>query len=225
MTVRDLPIFPLPLVLFPTESRALHLFEPRYRQMLEDCRAGDMRFGLVPVLPGEQVPPSAGAVGCVAHIERVAPLPDGRSDIIVSGENRFQLSDYRETDRLYLVASATPYHDEPDPDADSLRRLVDEVRVGFGQYLDALRRLSDQVIPPTLPDDPVAFSFTACAMIAADLPTKAQRLRTQSTRRRLQWIADVLDGAIASATAQIRTQARAKRNGKRPHVGHGTADR
>ena len=219
--MRDLPLFPLPLVLVPGESRALHIFEPRYRQMLADCQAGDMRFGLLPVLPGEPVQPDPGAVGCTAHVERVAALPGGRSDIIVSGENRFRLLQYRETDRLYLIGSVTEISDDPAENPAELHRLRDEVTERFAQYLDLLRQLSDQVVPATLPEDPVAFSFLAAAMIGVDLPTKAEWLRTQSTYRRLQWIADVIDGAIAAAQEQIHTQARAKRNGKRPHAGLG----
>ena len=92
---RELPIFPLPLVLFPGASQALHIFEPRYRRMLADCLAGDGRFGIAYVSARTaheaEAVPSTGDVGCVAVIRSTHRLPDGRSDILTEGERRFHL--------------------------------------------------------------------------------------------------------------------------------------
>ena len=92
--VRELPIFPLPLVLFPGGSQPLHIFEPRYRQMLADCLAGDRRFGIAYVAaPAANIidtVPSPGDVGCVAVILSSQQLPDGRANIITKGEMRFR---------------------------------------------------------------------------------------------------------------------------------------
>ncbi len=76
---RELPIFPLPIVLFPGAPQPLHIFEPRYRQLLQDCLTGDQRFGIAYVTPdatpGADPAPSPGDVGCVALI-RSNPLLD-----------------------------------------------------------------------------------------------------------------------------------------------------
>src|SRR5258705_13557132 len=92
---RELPIFPLPLVLFPGARQPLHIFEPRYRQMLADCLAGDQRFGMT-YTAREEGPPSQGAeaplpggVGCVAGIRSSQQLPDGRANILPEGDQRF----------------------------------------------------------------------------------------------------------------------------------------
>src|SRR5205807_10370493 len=65
---RELPIFPLPIVLFPGAPQPLHIFEPRYRQLLVDCLAGDRRFGITYVpaepAPGSEPLPHPGDVGC-----------------------------------------------------------------------------------------------------------------------------------------------------------------
>ena len=88
--LRDLPIFPLPIVLFPGAPQPLHIFEPRYQQLLADCRAGDRRFGIAYATPAGAADtdrlPDPGAVGCVALIRSVEPLPDGRSNILAIGE-------------------------------------------------------------------------------------------------------------------------------------------
>src|SRR5204863_219446 len=86
---RELPIFPLPIVLFPGAPQPLHIFEPRYRQLLQDCLAGDRRFGIAYVAP-DPAPdadpvPNPGDVGCVALIQSNQPLPDGRGATGVAG--------------------------------------------------------------------------------------------------------------------------------------------
>src|SRR5205807_1315981 len=86
---RELPIFPLPIVLFPGAPQPLHIFEPRYRELLADCLAADRRFGIAYVPaeypPGSEPLPRAGDVGCVALIQNTQGLPDGRSNILTVG--------------------------------------------------------------------------------------------------------------------------------------------
>jgi len=105
--VRELPLFPLPVVLFPGMPMPLHIFEPRYRQMLTDISAQNNLFGLSYFDPGtseKEVPP-AGHIGCVAEITETQGLPDGRSNVLAVGVIRYQVEDY--VDRTYSV------HHEP----------------------------------------------------------------------------------------------------------------
>src|SRR5881227_2092054 len=105
---RELPIFPLPIVLFPGVPQPLHIFEPRYRQLLQDFLAGDRRFGIAYVAPdptpGADPVPSPGDVGCVALIRSNQPLPDGRSNILTVGERRFVLRSWISSTHPYRVA-------------------------------------------------------------------------------------------------------------------------
>jgi Lon protease-like protein len=81
---RELPLFPLPVVLFPGVPMPLHIFEPKYRQMLEDIRATNNLFGLSyfdPSTSDREVPP-VGHIGCVAEVNETQTLPDGRSNIL-----------------------------------------------------------------------------------------------------------------------------------------------
>ncbi len=91
-----LPIFPLPnLVFFPRTRLPLHVFEPRYRQMIIDAVAHDHRFGIVLLRPGWEVDyfgaPPIYACGTVGEIEQAVPLDDGRYNILVRGEVRFRV--------------------------------------------------------------------------------------------------------------------------------------
>ena len=86
-----LPMFPLGSVLFPHAPLALHVFEPRYRALVEDCRRQGQEFGVVLIERGHEVGggDTRFGVGTVAHIREVAELPDGRSALGCVGTRRF----------------------------------------------------------------------------------------------------------------------------------------
>jgi uncharacterized protein len=93
-----LPLFPLPnVVFFPRTRLPLHVFEPRYREMVQDALAGEQRFGLILLRPGWEPDyfgtPAVYSTGTVATIEQAAPLDDGRFNIIVRGDGRFRILD------------------------------------------------------------------------------------------------------------------------------------
>src|SRR5918997_961319 len=95
--VRELPIFPLPLVLSPGGPPPLHIFEERYRRMLADVRASNNLFGLSYFAPGGgEERPAAGHVGCATEVVEVQPMPDGRSNILTLGLARYRAVEYVE---------------------------------------------------------------------------------------------------------------------------------
>ncbi len=91
---KRIPIFPLPsTVLFPGLPLPLHVFEPRYRGMVEDALAGERVIGMVLLKPGwesdyEGAPP-VFPIGCLGRIDHAEPLPDGRFNILLTGRARF----------------------------------------------------------------------------------------------------------------------------------------
>src|SRR5439155_508007 len=111
----------------------LHIFEPRYRQLLQDCLAGDRRFGIAYVAPdptpGADPVPSPGDVGCVALIRSNQPLPDGRSNILTVGERRFVLRSWISSTHPYRVAEIEEFDDDP-TDASEVTNLAADVRGG-----------------------------------------------------------------------------------------------
>ena len=91
-----LPLFPLPnLVFFPHTRLPLHIFEPRYRQLVSDALAGDHRFGIVLLRPGWEPDyfgtPPVYPFGTVGTIEKAVPLEDGRFNLVVRGDVRFRI--------------------------------------------------------------------------------------------------------------------------------------
>jgi uncharacterized protein len=93
-----LPLFPLPnLVFFPGTRLPLHIFEPRYRQMIADALGTDKRFGIVLLRPGWETDyfgaPAIHGCGTIGSIEKAVSLEDGRFNILVHGDVRFRVVD------------------------------------------------------------------------------------------------------------------------------------
>lgn len=156
MLPAEIPIFPLPsVVLFPQVSLPLHIFEPRYRDMVADAIAGDRLIGMVLLRPGwepeyEEHPPvyDVGCVGVMTHNER---LPDGRYNIVVQGLERVRITG-ENRERTYRRARVEPLDDALRPDERDLLR-------GARHRLEALIAPvaekgggSDLRIPPSIPD-------------------------------------------------------------------------
>src|SRR3989442_1916377 len=112
---RELPIFPLPIVLSPGAPQPLHVFEPRYRQLLADCLAADRRFGIAYVPAerdaGVEPLPRPGDVGCVAVIRNTQGLPDGRANLLTLGGRPFVPIHLGNSDRSSRLARGEQFYD------------------------------------------------------------------------------------------------------------------
>jgi Lon protease-like protein len=207
-----LPIFPLAAVLFPGTPLPLHIFEPRYRRMLADCLAGDRRFGITPTGEETEVP-APGTVGCIAEVRVNQPLPDGRSNVVVTGGSRFTLTRVLDEPLPYYVALVQPFDDEPgtEPPAEAATRL----RVLFTDYYAALRQLGDaEPETPELSAGARELSFQVAAALEAAPPLKQRLLAERSTARRVEALLELLPRMAAAVEAALRIHRRAHANGR-----------
>jgi len=226
---RELPIFPLPIVLFPGAPQPLHIFEPRYRQLLQDCLTGDQRFGIAYVTPdatpGADPAPSPGDVGCVALIRSNQPLPDGRSNILTVGERRFVLRSWISSTHPYRVAEIEEFDDDP-TDAAEVSTLAADVRAGFDRLARALGVLTAREEEEiSLPSDPQQLSFRVAALLDLDLAAKRALQTVRSTSARLRQLAVVLGPVAADAEDRAVVRERARGNGqggRRPEIERAT---
>lgn len=208
-----IPLFPLPLVVFPGAVQALHIFEPRYRRLLADALAGDGQFGVVCVLPGQDegaLP--EGTVGCLVHIESAMQLPDGRSNIMVIGGARFQLRGYEGRDTPYYVGRTVPYADLPEgPEPEA---TASEVRALFERAGRASRTIQNEPTPvPELPAEAPALSFAVAQYLDLPLEERQALLASPSPAERLARLRDLLAGMIGPLETRARAHAGARRNG------------
>jgi Lon protease-like protein len=216
--VRELPLFPLPLVLFPGVPLPLHIFEPRYRRMLLDVRVSDNLFGVSYLAAGdsEEVTerPPLGHVGCVAEVTEVQPLPDGRSNILTVGLIRYRLESYVERGDPYLVGAVTFFEDERESD-ESLAARAREVSELFLRIARAVRTLNDDRAGlPELPDtDPERLSFLIAAAIDLDVEVKQEMLELRQTSERLRRLGVLLREALSGYEERARIHDIAKGNG------------
>jgi Lon protease-like protein len=193
----------------------LHIFEQRYQRMLADCLEGDRRFGLIflPEATTERELPS-GRVGCVAHIVSAEPLPDGRSNVLVTGEERFAFQRFVDSPHPYHVAEVGEYTDLPEQ-REPLDALAADVRATFERVAMAARTLTDDRSPvPELPDDPVLLAYHIASLIDTTASMRYDLLTSRSPTGRLREVGRLLGAAIGSLEQRAGMHQRAKRNGQ-----------
>ena len=212
----NLPLFPLPVVLFPGVPLPLHIFEPRYRQMLIDIQLSDNMFGLAyfdPSLSENEVPP-AGHVGCVAEVTETQTFPDGRSTIMTLGVIRYRIESYVERGDPYLVAQVSYFEDEEE-DESRLTATAREVAETFTRIAQAVRTINDE--RATLPDitdtEPQRLSFLVAAAMEIESDVKQELLELRSTSERLERLRTMLNIAVQGYEERARIHELAKSNG------------
>jgi Lon protease-like protein len=139
--VTRLPLFPLRSVLCPGVALPLHVFEERYRLMVDRCLAEGEPFGVVLIHEGHEVGPLDGRiadVGTTAVIRQAGRYPDGRLDILTVGQQRFRLESVDSVSEPYLVGRVRLL-DEPTGAESETQRQAERVGRRFLEYLELLQ--------------------------------------------------------------------------------------
>src|SRR5690349_18485502 len=214
--ITELPVFPLPVVLFPGVPLPLHIFEPRYRRMLQDIRITNNLFGIANFDPtGSAVEaPAPGHVGCVAEVTETQTFPDGRSNILTLGVIRFRIESYVDRDDPYLVARVSYFEDNEEDDP-KVAGLTKEVADMFTRIAQAVRTINDE--RSNLPDisntEPQRLSFLVAAAMEIESDVKQELLELRSTFERLNRLRSMLSTAVKSYEERARIHELAKSNG------------
>jgi Lon protease-like protein len=140
----DLPLFPLHTVLCPGIALPLHIFEPRYRLMVQRCLEDDVPFGVVWIRDGREVGSGSLAVasiGTMAEIREADRLADGRYELISIGTRRFRLEEAFTDREPYLVGRIEPI-EEVVVDEERAAQLARLVTRRFVRYVDQVRELA-----------------------------------------------------------------------------------
>ena len=190
-----LPLFPLDLVLFPGVPLPLHIFEPRYKEMIAECLDLKKPFGVV-----RASAEGVADVGCTAEILEVTKkYDDGRMDILTRGVDRFEVLEVNE-DRSFLQAEITLIQDEPGRPA---QQVVEQaVRL----HAEIAKLAGSEVSGP---EEGVSnLSFLLAGSLPLDLDFKQQLLVTSSETKRLEAVVGYLEAVLPG----LRRAARARWN-------------
>ena len=197
----ELGLFPLGIVLLPTERLPLHVFEDRYKELVEECLEQDTEFGLV-------YADSDGIrdVGTRARVAEVLTrFEDGRLNILVEGGERFQVEELTDG-RSFHTAQVSPVADAED--AADAAAIEDAMRM-FG----VLRDVTGSEVELPDPGSP-QLSFALAGKVELAAGEKLMLLRELSERRRIELVQELLEHAVLAARRMRRAAERATTNGR-----------
>jgi len=146
-----MPLFPLPrVVLFPGTLLRLHVFEPRYVQLLEDVQKGNGLFA-IPMLRSDSLSiqePSLHPVAGIGKVVHCNPLPDNRFQIVLLGVGRMRILEEKKTDTMYRVGNGTLLSEETKNfDVVPLQQLLTQIIMRNPDLADTWKTLLDESLP------------------------------------------------------------------------------
>jgi Lon protease-like protein len=197
----ELGLFPLGIVLLPTEQLPLHIFEERYKELIGECLDDDVEFGLVYADDD-----GLRDVGTRARVvEVLTRFEDGRLNILVEGGERFRLTELTDG-RSFNTGLISPIDDTDDP---AETPAVDEAMRLFG----ALREVTGSAVDPPDPALP-HLSFALAAKVELPANAKLALLAETSERLRMEQVQELLASALLTAQRVRRAAERASSNGR-----------
>jgi Lon protease-like protein len=194
-----LPLFPLDVVLFPGTPLPLHIFEPRYKELVSECLEEKKTFGII---RAEQE--GLADVGCSAEIVAVTKsYPDGRMDIVTEGRERFEVLEVDEQ-RSYLRGNVLYFQDEPDsPSREQIDHAVELHReiLTMGGAQQSLPAADDKV------------SFYLAGSLPLDLDFKQALLEMRSESERLEAVITAFEAILPKLRRAVQSRQKASGNG------------
>jgi ATP-dependent Lon protease len=203
----EIPLFPLNIVLFPGMSLPLHIFEPRYKDMIHYCLQNESDFGIL--LSNEKDLCQVGCTAKISHIIR--QYEDGRLDIVTEGQQRFHVLEFLQAN-TYMEGVIEFFDDDSSEDLPD--ELLDNVLNAYQKMIHLQTRGVGAVKGIF---DPVHFSFIIASTLALDLPEKQTLLELTSTTERIRKLDTALMHMVSQLEQQAALERRAGTNGHGKH--------
>jgi Lon protease-like protein len=185
----ELPLFPLGTVLFPGMVLPLHIFEERYRIMIQRCINTNSPFGVVLIREGSEVGGGNTTIfdiGTTAHITQVDTLGDGRMNIATLGVQRFRIHQVEEAKAPYLVGMVEEYPFS-ETNTPTTQQEAHHLAPILGHYLEAIAALSNSTITlDQIPEDATTLAFLTAIILRAPMEEKQNLLSMTSLRELLR---------------------------------------
>jgi Lon protease-like protein len=195
-----LPLFPLEVVLLPGTPLPLHIFEPRYKEMIGECLADQTPFGVIRALDQ-----GIADIGCTAEIVSVTKkYEDGRLDLVAEGRGRFEVLELNQ-ERSFLRAEVLLVPDEPGAATDAESSRAIEFHREILSLAGAVQDLSTA--------DQGTLSFHLAGSLPLDLDFKQKLLGTRSEAERIQILGTYLETILPGLRRASRAREKAGGNG------------
>lgn len=199
--MEEIGLFPLGMVLLPTERAPLHIFEPRYKELIGECLELDRDFGLV--LADDDGIREIGTRAAVTEV--LERFDDGRLNVVVEGRDRFRLVELT-SGRSFQTGAVEPLVDEDDAPADEQ---------DVARALASFKRLADlaeaDVEEPDAADEQLSFVLASRVELSPEI--KQQLLQLRSERERLKQLAALLEAAVEAIARERKLAQLASQNG------------
>jgi Lon protease-like protein len=200
--VADLGLFPLPLVLVPTERIPLHIFEPRYHELVQECLDTEGEFGFV-LATGDGAVHEIGTRARIAAV--LETLEDGRMNIVVEGGERFRLLELTRG-RSFQTGVVEPVDDEDEPPAGE---DVERALAVFRELAEVAD--SDVDVPDAGSPD---LDWELAARVDFGVDSKQELLATTSPALRMRRLIELLETSLEAVRLEQTLRERAGRNGR-----------
>ncbi len=196
-----LPLFPLDVVLLPGTPLPLHIFEPRYREMISECLDRKTSFGVV-----RAKEEGVAEIGCTAEIITVArKYPDGRLDIVTEGRERFEVMQVSQ-ERSFLQAEVIYLQDEPE------KATAEEIAQAVKLQGEIIELAGSAPANPSEVEDP-HLSFSLVGPLPLDLDFKQTLLGMKSEGERMQAVISYFEAILPNLRRTVRVRQKAGGNG------------
>jgi len=220
----EIPLFPLPnLVMFPQVAVPLHIFEERYKLMINRCIDLDEPFGLLLLRDDadQESESTIHRIGVTVRVVQVDRLDDGRMNILCAGEKRFRVQEF--TGRKPYWTGIVEFLEDPRENEDALHSAFGEVSRLYKQATELTSQLKEAEIPDVeLPDSALSLSYMVSYVLDLSAERKQELLETTSTLVRLNALAVDLEKLVAQLQGQVNRKdvaLKARTNGDlgKPH--------
>ncbi|PYR65172.1 MAG: Lon family ATP-dependent protease [Acidobacteria bacterium] len=194
MLPASIPLFPLPnVVLFPNVFLPLHIFEPRYRQMVADALEGDRIIGMTLLRPGYEADyegrPAIYDIGCAGVITHSQPLADGRYDIVLRGMEKFRVRS-EDQSKPYRIGNIESMNESiPPEEAQPLRHQRQRLEAVLAAAIERVR--SEPKFPPSVPDEDLVNALAQ--YLELDIVERQALLECRGVLARCRALIDVLE--------------------------------
>lgn len=206
--LEELPLFPLNAVLLPFARMPIHVFEPKYQELIRNCLRSETGFGVCLIKSGEEVGGHAEPylVGTACRIISVQTHADNTMDVQIEGKRRFRIRKIDEESHPYLVGHVESIQEEEPVDENRLHALATKTReLTTNLIAHALQHANMQIAQVRLPEDAYALSFVVTEFLTLENQDRQRLLEYTDTSERLGELIPIINNHLDANAEPLYT--------------------